>query len=149
MNNDSNQSQITLKEYQQLISADFGIKVSRGTVSLTNQSDDNQINLEILSVNSNEIDTYSAQIAGKNYPINQDLFSKIQRFISDNLDTLISWAKEQTNAVLENNVHIGNTSKITVKYGQLIINVNGQVADIEDVCDDFINALRDLIVKAS
>lgn len=147
MNSDSDQGQTTLKEYQRLSAADFGIKVHRDAVSLANQTDNDQISLEIFSVNFDEIDTSSAKIAGKDYLIDQDLFNKIKRFVSDNLDTLISWSKEQTNSVLENNVYIGNTSEITVKYGQLIININGQVADIEESCNSFINELRDLIIN--
>lgn len=147
MNSDSDQGQTTLKEYQRLSAADFGIKVHRGAVSLANQPDNDQIILEIFSVNFDEIDTSSAKIAGKDYLIDQDLFNKIKRFVSDNLDTLINWSKEQTNSVLENNVYIGNTSEITVKYGQLIINVNGQVTDVEESCDSFINELRNLIIN--
>lgn len=139
------------KENQQFKMADFCIKVYRGAVlhpSHPNYNDE-RVKIEIFSIDFITLNNYSIQIDGKNYNINsQNLFNKIKKFVRDNIDVLISWSKKQTNSNLDNNAYEGGIGRtIIIKYGQLIININGQVRDIGNLCDEFINELKKLIIN--
>lgn len=139
------------KENQQLTMADFCIKVYSGAVLPPSHPNYNyeRVKIEIFSMDFIKINNYSIQIDGKNYNINnQNLFNKIKKFVSDNIDVLISWSKKQTNSNLVNNAYDGGIARtIIIKYGQLIININGQVKDIGNLCDEFINELKNLIIN--
>ena len=126
---------------------DFALIVNSGAVlSATNPNYNNgRIKIEIFDINNNNI-----EIDGKKYTIKtQVLFNKIKAFISDNLNVLVDWSKKETNFYLDNNAYEGGKSKnIKVKYGQLLINVDGQVTgDLGKNVDEFINYLKELIMK--
>ena len=49
---------------------------------------------------------------------------------------------------MSNNLYEGGMGRtIRIKYGQLTINVNGQVMDIGESCDKFINEIVSLIIN--
>lgn len=126
---------------------DFALIVNSGAVVPTTNPNYNngRIKIEIFDINNNNI-----EIDGKPYTIKtQVLFNKIKAFISDNLNVLIDWSKKETNFYLDNNAYEGGKSKnIKVKYGQLLINVDGQVTgDLGKNVDEFINYLKELIMK--
>lgn len=157
MNNNSDQVSINSYEYerlkrleqthQELDSADFALKIARGPVTLQ-PSHNEQVDIEIFSIDFHTVNTYSIHIFGKTYDLSQDLFDKIKDFIDEHLNTLINWSKTQTNSILANDTYIGGHNKtITVKYGQLIINVNGQVQDIEDSYDKLIDSLIEIVTN--
>lgn len=126
---------------------DFALIVNSGAVLPTTHPNYNngRIKIEIFDINNNDI-----EIDGKPYTIKtQVLFNKIKSFISDNLNVLVDWSKKETNFYLDNNAYEGGKSKnIKVKYGQLLINVDGQVTgDLGKNVDEFINYLKELIMK--
>lgn len=126
---------------------DFALIVNSGTVLPTTHSKYNngRIKIEIFDIHNNNI-----EIEGKKYTINsQILFNKIKTFISDNLNVLIDWSKKETNFYLDRNAYEGGKSEnIKIKYGQLLISVDGQViGDIGKNVDMFINDLKELILN--
>lgn len=126
---------------------DFALIVNSGAVLPTTNPNYNngRIKIEIFDINNNNI-----EIDGKKYNIKtQVLFNKIKAFINDNLNLLVDWSKKETNFYLDNNAYEGGKSKnIKVKYGQLLINVDGQVTgDLGKNVDEFINYLKELIMK--
>lgn len=139
------------EDFYKMKRADFVIKIYSGAVipmSHPNYNND-RIVMEIFSFDFVKVDDYTIQIDGNNYNIkSQNLFNRIKKFVSDNLDVLISWSKHQTNYNLNNNAYEGGKSRsIQIKYGQLVINVNGQVSDLGNLCDEFINELKTMIVE--
>ena len=80
----------------------------------------------------------------------QNLLNKIKDFITSNLDILIKWSKHQNHYNIDCNAYDGGVARtIKVKYGQLTILVNGQVRDIGQQCDEFIEKVVTLIVNES
>ena len=67
------------------------------------------------------------------------------------MNVLIDWSKKETRAFLDENAYEGGTSKtIIVKYGQLLITVDGQVqGDIGENVGLFINYLEELLIKGN
>lgn len=139
------------KENQELMFSDFAIKIYRGAVLHPSHPNynDNRIKMEIFSADFTKLNKYSIQIDGKDYNIrSQNLFNKIKQFVSNNLDILISWSKRQTNENLNNNAYEGGMgSSIQIKYGQLIVNVNGQTMDLREMCNEFIDELKNLVIN--
>jgi len=139
------------KENQELMFSDFVVKIYRGAVLHPSHPNynDNRVKMEIFSADFTKLNKYSIQIDGKDYNIrSQNLFNKIKQFVSDNLDILISWSKRQTNENLNNNAFDGGIgSSIQIKYGQLIVNVNGQTMDLQEMCNRFIDELKNLIIN--
>lgn len=128
---------------------DFALIVNSGAVLPTTNPNYNngRIKIEIFDINNNN---NNIEIDGQTYTIKtQVLFNKIKAFISDNLNVLVDWSKKETNFYLDNNAYEGGKSKnIKVKYGQLLINVDGQVTgDLGKNVDEFINYLKELILK--
>lgn len=126
---------------------DFALIVNSSAVlPITHPNYNNgRIKIEIFDINNNNI-----EIDEKQYTIKtQVLFNKIKAFISNNLDALVDWSKKETNFYLDNNAYEGGKIKnIKVKYGQLLINVDGQVTgDLGKNVDEFINYLKELILK--
>lgn len=68
-----------------------------------------------------------------------------------NIYLLIDWSKKETNHFLDNNAYDdGKSSNIKIKYGQLLVNVNGQVTDeLGKNVEDFINNIKELIIRES
>lgn len=130
---------------------DFMIKLYRGAViSKDNPNFNNRrVEIEIYSNKLDEMEYSKIQIEGKDYNIkSQNLLNKIKNFIDKNLDTIINWSLHQNKFNLDNNAYEGGIGRnIKIKYGQLIINVNGQVRDIGELCDNFIDEIAKLIVK--
>lgn len=130
--------------------ADFVIKIYSGAVvpSTHPNYNNDRIKIEIFSFDFIKLGDYLIQIDGKEYNIkSQNLFNNIKKFVSDNLDVLIGWSKHQTNFNLNSNGYEGGKSRsIQIKYGQLVINVNGQVSDLGSLCDEFINEIKTMII---
>jgi len=137
-------------EYEQDQIYDFILKIYSGVVTIS-ENGTGIIDIAIYSDDFIRAKKYSIKIDGKEYSIkNQNLFNKIKQFVTDNLDILISWAKKQTNYYLDNNVYDGGkTRSIKVKYGQLILNVNGQNKEFGALCDEFINEIINIIINES
>ncbi len=96
--------------------------------------------------------TYLIQIEGKNYSIkNVNTFAKIKNVVENYIEKLIYYSKLETKQyLLENAYEGGAPTGITVKYGQLIINLNGQVfGEIGDFCSQFQKEIVDLILNES
>lgn len=142
-----------VKELEQEQNADFVIKVYRGAVLPQGHPkyNANRIKIEIFSNDFIKMDKCLIQIDGKDYKIkSQNLFNSIKNFVSNNLDILIDWSKQQTKFNLDNNMYDGGICrKIKIKYGQLEIKINGQVRDIGNLCDEFIDKIKMLILDES
>lgn len=137
------------EKYLKMQRCDFALIVNSGSVLPIMHPDYNndRIKIEIYNVENNNV-----EIDGKNHNINtQVLFNKIKVFVEDKLDELIDWSKKETNQFLDNNSYEGGKStNIEIKYGQLLIKVNGQVTgELKSQIDDFINELKKLIVNES
>lgn len=138
---------------QELMFSDFVVKLYRGYVlppEHPNYNDD-RIKIEMFSIDFNNLNNYIIEIDGKGYKIkSQTVFNKIKEFVSDNLDVLISWSKSQTNDNLDRNAFEGGmASVIQIKYGQLIVLVNGQTKDLNELCYNFIDGIKELIILYS
>lgn len=138
-----NEDEYRLEEY-----TDFMIKIYRGAVV---SKDSNRVEIEIYSSILEETRNCKININGKDYSIkSQNLLNKIKDFITSNLDILIKWSKYQNHYNLDCNAYEGGIARtIKVKYGQLTILVNGQVRDIGQQCDEFIEKIVTLIVNES
>lgn len=96
--------------------------------------------------------TYLIQTEGKNYSIkNVNTFTKIKNVVENYIEKLIYYSKLETKQyLLENAYEVGVPTGITVKYGQLTINLNGQgFGEIEDFCSQFQKEIVDLILNES
>ena len=137
-------------EYRELMSSDFAIKVYRGAVLHPNHPNynNNRIEMKMFSIDFTTLNNYFIQIDGKEYNIkSQNLFNKIKKFVVDNLDVLISCSKSQTNKNLDENAYEGGVaSSILIKYGQLVININGQTMNLREICNQFIDELKKMII---
>ena len=140
-----NEDEYRLEEY-----TDFMLKLYRGAVVPKENPNfnNNRVEIEIYSSVLDEIKDCKININGKDYNIkSQNLLNKIKEFITNNLDLLINWSKHQNHHNLDCNAYEGGIARtIRVKYGQLIILVNGQVRDIGQLCDEFIEKIVTLIV---
>ena len=142
---------MTDEEYRKERYSDFMIKLYKGAVipKEAPNYNKNRVEIEIYSSKLDEIKESKIQIGGKDYTIkSQNLLNKIKDFVSKNLDILINWSIHQNNFNLSNNLYEGGMERtIRIKYGQLTINVNGQVMDIGESCDKFINEIVSLIIN--
>ena len=142
---------MTDEEYRKERYSDFMIKLYKGAVipKEAPNYNKNRVEIEIYSSKLDEIKKSKIQIGGKDYTIkSQNLLNKIKDFVSKNLDILINWSIHQNNFNLSNNLYEGGMERtIRIKYGQLTINVNGQVMDIGESCDKFINEIVSLIIN--
>lgn len=134
------------KEFNDFHYVDFGLKIESGAVLPPENPyyNDGRIEMEIFNM-----ENYSIQIEGNNYNIkNQNHFDKIKQFISDNLETLINYSKIQDRNYLNSHIYEGGFgTSIVIKYGQLIINIDGQVkGEIGDFCEQFIQQLKHIIL---
>lgn len=125
--------------------SDFVLQITKGAViSKTNPNYNNRIDIKIINQEKHTI-----FIDGQKYTIKSlQLFNKIKKFVSDNLNVLVNWSVRQNKFNLDNNCYNdGVSSSIKVKYGNLIIIVNGQVSDIRNLCDQFIEEIKQLIIN--
>lgn len=140
-----NEDKYTLEQY-----TDFMLKLYRGAVvpKESPNFNNNRVEIEIYSSLLDEIRDSKININGKEYNIkSQNLLNRIKEFVTDNLDILINWSKHQNHYNLDCNAYDGGVARtIKVKYGQLTIFVNGQVRDIGQLCDEFIENVVTLIV---
>ena len=142
---------MTDEEYRKERYSDFMIKLYKGAVipKEAPNYNKNRVEIEIYSSKLDEIKESKIQIGGKDYTIkSQNLLNKIKDFVSKNLDILINWSIQDNNFNLSNCLYeCGMGSTFRIKFGQLAINVNGQVMDIGESCDKFINEIVSLIIN--
>lgn len=128
--------------YLKLLKCDFLLKIKKGLIVPKEHPNyyNGRVDIEIYNENS-----YSIQIEGKSYSIDSILFSEIKNTIENYVEKLIYFSKLETQQYLMENAYEGGSpSSITLKYGQLIINLNGQVfGEISDLC----NEIKDKIVN--
>mgnify|MGYP003571365678 CR=1 FL=1 len=128
---------------------DFALIINSGAVMPVLHPNYNKDRIKIAIFGINDCDI---TIDGNRYIIKtQILFNKIKSLVDDNLDSLIDWSKKETNDFLNNNAYDGGISRnIKIKYGQLLININGQVSgEIGKYAEEFINTAKQLIVDES
>ena len=128
---------------------DFALIISSGAVLpvLHPNYNKDRIKIEIFGINGCDI-----TIDGKRYIIKtQILFNKIKSLVDDNLDSLIDYSKKETNDFLNNNAYDGGISRnIKIKYGQLLISINGQLSgEIGKYVEEFIDNVKQLIIDES
>lgn len=132
---------------------DFVLKIYRGGMIPKDHPNFNnhRVEIEIYGSMLDEAKDSKIEIEGKSYILkSQNLLNKIKDYVRKNLEILINWSIHQNNLNLDNNSYEGGMERtIRIKYGQLIINVNGQVRDIGDSCDKFINEIVSLIENES
>ena len=150
---------VSKKEYEQLKKfkdktlkiqrCDFALIVNSGNVLpiLHPNYNEDRIKIEIYGVNDCDI-----TIDGNRYIIKtQILFNKIKSLVNDKLDLLIDWSIKETNSFLDNNVYYEDQRRnIIIKYGQILININGQVSEkIGKYVEEFINNIKQLVIDES
>ena len=132
--------------YCKLYNNDFFIKIKKGLILPKDHQNyyNGRIDIEIYDEN-----TYSIQIEGKNYSINNDTFNELKKVIEKNIEKLIFYSKMETKQfLLENSYEGGMPTSIFVKYGQLMVNLNGQVfGEIENFCSEFRDNVISLIIN--
>jgi len=123
---------------------DFALKLSKGAViPSSHPNEKNGLFIEIFNEKKCNI-----EIDGKEYKINdKKTFDKIKKYVTDNLNLLVNWSIRQNKFNLDNNLLEGSNCNIKVKYGNLIINVNGSVKDIGNLCDNFIEEIKEIIIN--
>ena len=125
--------------------SDFSIIIDYGAVVPIENStyNDGRINVELY-----DRDDYKITIEGKTYDIKSDeQYKKIKEYISINLDKLIDCSKKEDKSFLDNNVYEGVTNLICIKYGQLLITINGAVNGvIGEFAEKFISEILEIIV---
>ncbi len=127
-------------QYDELLNMDFAIKIFDGGTNI-------RVNPKIdISIYSH--DKYDIQIDGVEHYIKSiTLFNKIKKLIDDNFDTLVLFSKIETKQFISKNILLGCSRNITIKYGQLMININGAVnGNIGNFCNDFIDEIKKLII---
>ena len=128
-------------KYCKLYNADFFIEIKKGLILPKEHPNyhNGRINIEIYDEN-----VYSIQIEGKTYQLNSNTFNEIKKVIEKNIEKLIYYSKIETKQFLSENSYEGGVpTSIFVKYGQLMINLNGQVfGEIDSLC----SSIRDEII---
>lgn len=126
--------------------SDFSLKIRKGLIVPKDNPNyfNGRIDIEIYNEN-----TYSIQIEDKTYTIDSKKFNEIKQIAESNIDKLIYFSKIETKQYLMENAYEGGApTSITLKYGQLTINVNGQVfGEIGDFCNEFKNEVVNLILN--
>ena len=134
--------------YIKLSKSDFFLKIKKGLVVPKEHPNyyNGRVDIEIYNENS-----YFIQIEGKSYSIDSILFSKIKNTIENYIEKLIYFSKLETQQYLMENAYEGGSpSSIILKYGQLIINLNGQVfGEIGDLCNEIKDNIVNLILNNS
>lgn len=134
--------------YFKLLKCDFLLKIKKGLIVPKEHPNyyNGRVDIEIYNESS-----YSIQIEGKNYSIDSILFSEIKNTIENYVEKLIYFSKLETQQYLMENAYEGGSpSSIILKYGQLIINLNGQVfGEISDLCNEIKDKIVNLILNNS
>ena len=134
--------------YFKLLKCDFLLKIKKGLIVPKEHPNyyNGRVDIEIYNENS-----YSIQIEGKSYSIDSILFSEIKNIVENYVEKLIYFSKLETQQYLiENAYEGGSPSSIMLKYGQLIINLNGQVfGEISDLCNEIKDKIVNLILNNS
>lgn len=130
------------ENFCKLYNSDFSLKIRKGLIA--SKDNPNYFN-GIVDIEIYNLNTYSIQIEDKVYTIDSKKFNEIKKIAESNIDKLIYFSKIETKQFLMENAYEGGApTSITLKYGQLTINVNGQVfGEIGDFC----NELKDKIIS--
>ncbi len=130
-----------IKQYVDLLNEDFAIKIYDGGTST-------RLNI-YTEISIYSYDKYNIKIDGKDYHIKSiTLFNKIKKLINDNFETLILYSKIETKEFISKDILIGCSRNITIKYGQLLININGAInGNIGNFCKEFIDEIKKLIIN--
>lgn len=130
-----------IKQYVDLLKEDFYIKIYDGGTS-TRLNIDTEISIY-------SYDKYNILIDGKKYHIKSiTLFNKIKKLINDNFDTLVLFSKIETKEFISKNMLFGCNRNIIIRYGQLLININGAInGNVGNFCKDFIDEIKKIIIN--
>lgn len=145
------EQQEELYQIQEFVSLaeDFSIQLKSASILPMGHSDyyDNRIDIEIFSVKH-----YSIQIEEKEYRINFEVLGKIKEVIDKNLEKLIKYSLSQNKSSIFNNDFAEElkTRTILIKYGKLIISIDGRVVgEIGEFSKKIINEIKDIIIQAN
>lgn len=139
-----------MKDYvdkkQKMDKADFAIDLFMGVRLPKNHPkyNESRTTLEIYSYDFNAPSQFEVSIRGQEFNNRQDLFVKIKSIVEENLNQLIEISKEQTNEVIMNDSVEGGSCSITIKYGQLLIHINGQVGNARYIANEFVTKIMNL-----
>lgn len=126
--------------------SDFSVIIDYGVVVPMDDPsyNDGRINVELY-----DRQDYKIIIEGKTYDIkSDDQYKKIKEYISINLDKLIDFSKKEDKSFLDSNAYEGVSSFVCIKYGQLLITINGAVnGAIGEFTDKFISEILEIIVN--
>lgn len=95
-------------------------------------------------------DNYHIKIDGETYELNDNMLKEIKEFVTKDLETLIRYSLSQDKEYLKNNYLLGGTAStyIQIKYGNLIIKLEGQVVgEIKEYCNNFKEKVVDIITR--
>ena len=129
-----------------LYNNDFFIKIKKGLILPKEHQNyyNGRVNIEIYDENM-----YSIQIEGRTYSINNNIFNEIKKVVEQYIEKMIFYSKIETQQfLLENSLEGGSPGSIFVKYGQLMINLNGQVlGEVGNLCSEIIDKIISLIIN--
>lgn len=95
-------------------------------------------------------DNYHIKIYEKTYELSDNMLKEIKDFVTKNLENLIRYSLSQDKEYLKNNYLLGGTAStyIQIKYGNLIIKLEGQVVgEIKEYCNNFKEKVVDIITR--
>lgn len=123
---------------------DFVLKIYSGYVPYDK---DYAIKINIYSRDLTRLDEYEILIKEKKYTINSsDFLNKLKTIIMNNLENLVKCSVAQTTDYIVNNSYDGGYYwNFKIKYANLIINIEGQISEIEIFCDSFTDEIIHLI----
>ena len=135
-----------VEKKQKLDRADFAIELFLGVPVPEYHPKYNEwrTSLEIYSYDFKTPSQFEVSIEGQEFNDRQDLFVKIKSIVEENLNQLIKISKEQTNEVIINDSIEGGSCKITIKYGQLLIHIDGNVDSASYKVNKFVRKILNL-----
>lgn len=135
-----------VEKKQKLDRADFAIDLFLGVPVPEYHPKYNEwrTSLEIYSYDFKTPSQFEVSIEGQEFNDRQDLFVKIKSIVEENLNQLIKISKEQTNEVIINDSIEGGSCNLTIKYGQLLIHIDGNVAGANYKVNKFVRKILNL-----
>ena len=148
--NDYDEDDELLEIYEKEGLSDYFIKLYRGLVlPLDHPSyNDDRVEIEIYDREYNENGDYKIKIDGQQYKMNQIIFDKIKTYIDENIRMLIDLSIAETTDFLRKNGYYGGISgSIRIKYGQLLVSLDGQAYIYDEKVNKVIEDIIDIITN--
>ena len=148
--NDYDEDDELLEIYEKEELSDYFVKIYRGLVLPLNHPsyNDGRVEIEIYDRMYNENSDYKIEINGQHYKMNQIIFDKIKTYVDENIRTLIDLSIDETTDFLRKNGYYGGISRsIRIKYGQLLVSLDGQAYIYDEKVNKVIEDIIEIITN--